>query len=211
MASIIELLSVLLISFGFNLIPFAGPSNLFIASNFALVLSTTDPTTLVIIGFLVAFGAAFAKSIHYLITFFVSKHLSQKRQERLQTEAKKVKKWAFILLYTAAATPIPDEPVVIPLGLLKYSPAKFFTAFFLGKLTITIPGALLGAWTKNKLSEWLSPDAMIALSIILTIVVTVILLKVDVGKIAEQILRKIRRQPKQNTNQQPTGSPATEN
>jgi membrane protein YqaA with SNARE-associated domain len=217
MASIIELLSVLLISFGFNLNPFAGPSNLFIASNAVLVLSVTDPTiltdptTLIIIGLLVAIGSSLAKSIHYLITFFVSKHLSQQRQERLKAEAEKTKKWAFLLLYAAAATPIPDEPIVIPLGLMKYSPKKFFTAFFLGKLTITIPGALLGAWGKTTFSEWLSPEAMIALSIILTIVVTVILLKVDFGKIAEQILRKIRRQPKQNTNQQPTGSPATEN
>jgi len=211
MASIIELLVVLLTSFGFNLIPFAGPPNLFIASNFALILSITDPTTLVIIGLLVAFGASFAKSIHYLITFYVSKRLSQQRQERLQTEAKKVKKWAFILLYAAAATPIPDEPIVIPLGLMKYSPAKFFTAFFLGKLTITIPGALLGAWSKNTFSEWLSPEIMIALSIILTIVVTIILLKVDVGKIAEQIFRKIRKQAKQNTNQPQQEKPTMEN
>lgn len=211
MASIIELLIVLLFSFGFNLIPFAGPSNLFIASNFALVLSITDPTTLVIIGLLVAFGASFAKSVHYLVTFFVSKRLSQQRQERLQAEAQKVKKWAFILLYAAAATPIPDEPIVIPLGLMKYSPKKFFTAFFLGKLTITIPGAILGAWSKNTFSEWLSPEVMITLSIVLTIVVTVILLKVDVGKIAEEILRKIRRQPQQNPNQPPPDSPATEN
>ena len=199
MASLIELLIVLLTAFGFNLIPFAGPSNLFIASNFALVLTATDPTTLFLIGFLVATGAAFAKSVHYLITFFVSKHLSQKRQERLQAEAEKIRKWAFLLLYAAAATPIPDEPVVIPLGLLKYSPAKFFTAFFLGKLTISIPGALLGSWTKNTFSEWLSPEAMIVLSIVLTIVITIILLKVDVGKIAEKIFKKIRKLPRKET------------
>jgi hypothetical protein len=45
MASLIELLVVLLSSFGFNLIPFAGPSNLFIASNFALILGVADPAT----------------------------------------------------------------------------------------------------------------------------------------------------------------------
>ena len=61
MASIVELILVLLTSFGFNMIPFAGPSNLFIASNAALVLNSTDPTTLVAVGFLVALGAAFAK------------------------------------------------------------------------------------------------------------------------------------------------------
>jgi uncharacterized membrane protein YdjX (TVP38/TMEM64 family) len=190
MASLIELLIVLLSSFGLNLIPFAGPSNLFIASNFALILGVADPAALIAIGFLVALGSALAKGIHYLVTFFVGKHLSEKRRRRLDAEALKVKRWAFLLLFAAAATPIPDEPVVIPLGLLKYSPVKFFLAFFLGKLSITVVGAFLGGWTKSTFSEWLSPEVMIALSIVLTIVVTIILLKVDVGKLAERFLKR---------------------
>ena len=202
MASIIELLVVLLSSFGFGLIPFAGPSNLFVASNFALILGETDAATLVAIGFLVAMGASLAKSVHYLITFFVSKHLSEKRRKKLDADAQKVKRWAFLLLFAAAATPIPDEPVVIPLGLMKYNPAKFFTAFFLGKLSITVVGAFLGGWTKNTFSEWLSPDLTIALSIILTIVITVILLKVDVGKLAERIAAKILGKKSDASNQQ---------
>jgi membrane protein YqaA with SNARE-associated domain len=197
MTALIELLSVLLISFGLNLVPFAGPSNLFIASNFALILAIGDPLTLVAIGFLVAIGAALAKSVHYIITFFVSKHLNEKHRKRLDAEGMKIKRWAALLLFTAAATPIPDEPVVIPLGLMKYSPVKFFSAFFLGKLSITVAGAFLGAWTQTTFSEWLSPEAMIALSITLTIVITVVLLKVDVGKLVERILKRKRLQQTQ--------------
>jgi uncharacterized membrane protein YdjX (TVP38/TMEM64 family) len=202
MTSLIELLVVLLTSFGFNLIPFAGPSNLLIASNAAILLGSADPTILVAIGFLVALGASFAKSVHYLVTFFVGKHLKGKQRQRLDEDAVRMKRWAFWLLYLAAATPIPDEPVVIPLGLMKYSPTKFFTAFFLGKITITIAGAFLGQWTKNTLSEWLSPELTVAISVVLTIVVTVILLKVDVGKLAEKIAGKyFKRKKKEPQNQ----------
>ncbi len=190
MLSLIEWLLIMLGSFGFNLIPFAGPSNLFIASNTALMLGVSDAWSLVAIGFLVALGAAFAKSIHYLITFFVSKHLNEKQRQRLDSEASKVQKWAFLLLFAAAASPIPDEPIVIPLGLLKYNVGKFFTAFFLGKLSITVVGAFLGAWTKNTFSEWLSPELTIVLSIVLTIIITVVMLKVDVGKVVAKILRR---------------------
>lgn len=200
MASIIELLFVFLSSLGLNLIPFAGPSNLLIASTFAVGITGADSVTLVIIGLLVALGASLAKGAHYMITFFVSEHLSEKRRQRLDADAAKVKPWAFLLLFVAAATPIPDEPVVIPLGLMKYSPAKFFTAFFLGKLAITIPGAFFGSWTKSAFSEWLSPEAMVVLSIILTIVITVILLKVDVGKLAEKFLKRKTKAPEQGTN-----------
>jgi membrane protein YqaA with SNARE-associated domain len=186
MASIIELMGVLVGSFLVNLIPFAGPSNLFIASTAALTVQS-DPFTL---GFLVALGSAGAKSIHYIVTFIVGKHLSEKRRQRLDADAQKIKRWAFILLYAAAATPIPDEPVIIPLGLMKYNPAKFFTAFFLGKISITIIGAALGTWSETALAPWLSQEAMIAISIALTVAVTVILLKVDVGKLLEKIFKR---------------------
>ncbi len=190
MTTLIELTIVFLSSFGFNLIPFAGPSNLFIASNLALLLGNSDPLILVTIGFLVALGAALAKSVHYLVTFFVSKRLSEKQRQRLDAEALKVKKWAYLLLFAVAVTPVPDEPVVIPLGLMKYSPAKFFSVYFLGKLCITVVGAFLGAWTGNTLSEWFTPAETIALSIILTIVITVIMLKVDLGKLAQRLFKK---------------------
>ena len=197
MASIIEFIIIFLTSFGFNLIPFAGPSNLFIASTAAIGLVNADTTALLIIGFLVALGATLAKGIHYLVTFFVSKHLSEKRRRRLDADAAKVRRWAFLLLFVAAASPIPDEPIVIPLGLMKYSPAKFFLAYFLGKISITIVGAFLGNVTGNIFSAWLSPEVMVIISVVLTIIVTVILLKVDLGKLAERLLK---RKPAQNKN-----------
>lgn len=196
MTALMELFVVLLTAFGFNLIPFAGPSNLFIASNAVVVLSLADPNVvsspafLIAIGFLVAIGSSVAKSVHYIVTFFVGKRLKGKQRQRLDEDAAKVKKWAALLLFAAAASPIPDEPIVIPLGLMKYSPFKFFTVYFLGKLAIGIGGAFFGAWTGSTLSEWLSPELMVASSIILTVVVTIILLKVDFGKLAEKVFKK---------------------
>lgn len=200
MASTYELLGVLLTSFGINLIPFASPSNLFIASNAALIVNS-DPFTL---GFLVALGSALAKGIHYVIAFSISKHLSEKRRQRLDAEALKVKRWAFVLLFAAAASPIPDEPIVVPLGLLRYNPAKFFLAFFFGKLSITIIGAYLGDWSEGFLSSVISQQILVVISIILTVVITLILLKVDLGKIAERILKRRINLPQQTGNQQQT-------
>jgi uncharacterized membrane protein YdjX (TVP38/TMEM64 family) len=211
MATFIELILVLVTSFGFGLIPFAGPSNLLLASNAAVLLGSADPATLIAIGFLVAVGSALAKSIHYMVTFFVSAHLSEKRRERLDAEAVKVKKWAFLLLYVAAATPIPDEPVVIPLGLMKYNPVKFFTAFFLGKLSITVAGAFLGSWTGKALSDYLSFDGMVVLSVVLTIIITVILLKVDMNKLVEKIGKRLQKGKTKSSKQDGTSSSKMDN
>ncbi len=187
MASIVELMGVLFSSFLINLIPFAGPSNLLLAANAALLVPSSDPFTL---GFLVALGSALAKGIHYIVSFFIGGHLSEKRKQLLEADKTKIRRWAFVLLYVAAATPIPDEPIVIPLGLMKYSPVKFFTAYFLGKISITVAGAFLGSFTVNAFSGWLSPEAMVVISIVLTVVVTVILLKVDLGKLTERVLKR---------------------
>ena len=196
MASLLEFIIIFATSFAFNLIPFAGPSNLLIASSAAIGLGSTEPFTMVFIGLLIASASALAKGIHYMVTFFVSGHLNLKRQTNLNKNADKVRRWAFPLLYIAAATPIPDEPIVIPLGLMKYNPPKFFSAYFLGKLTITIPGVFLGGWAGGLaesmfgLSQETTFILSIVVSVILTIIISVILLKVDVDKLAQKYLHR---------------------
>lgn len=194
MATPIELLVIFATSFAFNLIPFAGPSNLLIASSAAIGLGSLDPVTLLIVAVLIALAAALAKGIHYMVTFFVSGHLSQKHQAKLNADAHHIRRWAFMLLFLAAATPIPDEPIVIPLGLMKYSPSKFFTSYFLGKLSITILGVFIGSMAGGAIERWLGLSTgdtfilSIVVSMILTVIITVILLRVDMDKLAEKYL-----------------------
>jgi uncharacterized membrane protein YdjX (TVP38/TMEM64 family) len=73
---------------------------------------------------------------------------------------------------------------------LKYSPVKFFLAYFLGKLSITITGAFLGHVTKGLFTQFMSPEVLIVVSIVLTIIVTVVLLEVDVTKLAKRLLKR---------------------
>jgi membrane protein DedA with SNARE-associated domain len=193
MTSIIDFLIVFAVSIGFNLIPFAGPSNLLIASNAALTMSQPDTATLLLIGVIVALASALAKGVHYMVTFFVSGHLGEKRRQKLDTDAAKIKRFAFALLFIVAATPVPDEPVVIPLGLMKYSPVKFFGAYFLGKLTIAVAGAFLGNFAGDILSAWFTPTQTLILSIVvsvvLTVVITVLLFKVDWEKLEKRFVK----------------------
>ncbi len=195
----IEFIITFVVAFGLNLVPFFGPSNLLIASTAAIGMANADTTALLTIALLIALAAALAKGIHYMITFFVSGHLSERNRARLDVEAEKVRRWAFLLLYLAAATPIPDEPVVIPLGLMKYSPVKFFLSYFLGKITITIAGAFLGGWVEANFSGLLSPLEMVIISIALTVVITIIMFKVDVGREADKIIKKIRGNKKETS------------
>jgi membrane protein DedA with SNARE-associated domain len=77
---------------------------------------------------------------------------------------------------------------------MKYSPVKFFSAYFLGKLTIAIAGVFIGQEASNFFAPWLTPDQIFILSIvasiILTIAITYILLKVDLNKLAQKYLHR---------------------
>jgi membrane protein DedA with SNARE-associated domain len=187
LGSVIEIFGILLTSFLLNIIPFAGPSNLFIASNIALKMSSVDPLT---IGLFVAVGSASAKFIHYMVMFFAGKHIGEKRRERLDAAAPKLKKWAFLALFVVAATPLPDEPVIIPLGLIRYNPGKLFLAYFSGKLLIGVIGAYLGVFTHEVFVSMIDENALMVVSIVVTVVITIVLLKVDVMKLAERILKR---------------------
>jgi membrane protein YqaA with SNARE-associated domain len=189
----IELLSVLFFSFVLNLIPFAGPSNLFIAMNAALFVDTNP----LMLGLLVAIGSASAKLVQYFVTYFLGGRLGEERRRRLDALNTKIGKWAFPALFIASATPIPDEPVIIPLGLLKYNVAKFSLAVFLGKIIITTPGAYLGQFGEGVLSSLIAQEALVTLSIALTIAITILLLRVDITKTTQKIQKTITKQPHQ--------------
>jgi membrane protein YqaA with SNARE-associated domain len=169
------------------MIPFASPSNLLLASSVALLVDF-DPLS---VGFLVALGATSAKLIHYAISFFVGKHVGKERRKRLEAAAAKTRRWAALVVFIAAVTPIPDDPVVIPLGLMRYSPARFAVFYFAGKTLVTIIGAFLGGFGEQLLSGYVSQVALAIVSIVLTITVTVVLLKINLSQISERILRKI--------------------
>ena len=48
-----------------------------------------------------------------------------------------VKRYGAGAAFVAAATPIPDDLVYIPLGLAKYNPRRFFVATFAGKIVLS--------------------------------------------------------------------------
>ena len=186
MAAVYEFLSVIASSFVLNLIPFAGPSNLLIAFNAALLLEANP----LVVGLMVAIGSSGAKLIHYVTTFFLGGAMKENHRRRFEHAGKRLE-WKALAVFLAAATPLPDDPVIVALGIIRYSPLRFLMAYFLGKLLITSTGAYLGRLGQNLLSPIVNQELLTALSIALTIVVTLMVLKVDVGKAIAEFRRRL--------------------
>jgi len=181
-------MGVFLLSLAVNMIPFAGPSNLLLAGVAAMNVSSAN---FVAIGILVALGASTAKLIHFYVAFFTSRILKEGQRQKLNGYARKAGRIGPILLFLAAATSVPDDPVVIPLGLMKYSPLRFFAVFFIGKATITILGAYLGLYARDRLVDVTDNLTLTVLSIAVTVIATVVLVNVDLGKHLEPVIQRL--------------------
>ena len=173
-----------LLSFALNLIPFAGPSNIVIAGIIALNMPSSS---FWLIGLSVALGSSLAKMIHFSAAFLASKILKEDQKLRLARYGKKAGKIGALIIFLAAATPIPDEPIVIPLGLMEYNLWKFAGIYFLGKCAITIPGAYLGHSAGLSMIDAIGNINVIIISAIVTIAATILIIKVDLGELFSKI------------------------
>ena len=91
----------------------------------------------------------------------------------MDSERNRVEKWGALAVFIAAASPVPDDPLIVYVGWTKYSIPKFIGSYSVGKVAVTIAGAFIGA----EISSLLEPAPIVLLSVALTAIITGILFK----------------------------------
>lgn len=163
-------LGLFIICFAINMIPFLSPSNMILAGAAAILVPELG---WVQIGLIVAVTATLAKFIHYTVVRGSRVVLSQDRLEMLESEKNRVEKWGALALFIAAASPVPDDPLIVYVGLTKYNSIKFTITYFIGKVIVTLAGAFIGFETAN----YFESTPIVLASIALTAIITGILFK----------------------------------
>ena len=125
-------LGLAIVSFFGSLIPFVPIPSFVLVATMA-VGEQFDIHVLVLIAALTATGA---KQIIFYVSYGGRKIISEKTKKRMKPFQKLVKRYGGSAAFVAAATPIPDDLVYIPLGLAKYNPKRFFVATLLGKFVL---------------------------------------------------------------------------
>ena len=123
-------LGILVLSFIFSIIPFI-PVPYFPILITAAFNRNFDPHLIALSS---AAGIVAAKTIIFFVSYYGRAMLSDKTKKRMRPLQRVVSKYGWPGAFIAAATPIPDDIIYIPLGLAKYSPWKFAAATFAGKL-----------------------------------------------------------------------------
>jgi membrane protein DedA with SNARE-associated domain len=122
-----------LVNFFGSLIPFVPlPGFLFLAT-----MSVGNQYDLHVLAIVSAVTATVAKQIIFFISFGGRKIMNQKTRIRMRPFERLVKRYGAAAAFVAAATPLPDDIIFVPLGLAKYNPKRFFIATLTGKLVLS--------------------------------------------------------------------------
>ena len=176
-------LGLAIVSFFGSLIPFVPiPSFVLVAT-----MAVGDQFDIHILVIIAALTSTAAKQIIFYVSYGGRKIISEKTKKRMKPFQKLVKRYGGSAAFFAAATPIPDDLVYIPLGLAKYNPKRFFIATLLGKVVLYYVIVLISHYMGLSLLEPILQDiqdplpiyvGIIALGVAMTVIV-ILLLRLD--------------------------------
>jgi len=184
-------LGLTIVSFFGSLIPFVPiPSFVLVAT-----MAAGEQFDIHVLVLIAALTSTAAKQIIFYVSYGGRKIISEKTKKRMLPFQKLVKRYGGSAAFVAAATPIPDDLVYIPLGLAKYNPKRFFVATLLGKFVLYYVIVLISHYMGLSLLEPVLQQiddplpvyiGIIALGIAMTLVV-ILLLRLNWEKILGRI------------------------
>jgi len=184
-------LGLAIVSFFGSLIPFVPIPSFVLVATMA-VGEQFDIHVLVLIA---ALTSTAAKQIIFYVSYGGRKIISEKTKKRMKPFQKLVKRYGGSAAFVAAATPIPDDLVYIPLGLAKYNPKRFFVATLLGKIVLYYAIVLISHYMGLSLLEPILQDiedplpvyiGIIILGLAMTIIV-ILLLRLNWERILSRV------------------------
>jgi len=143
------------------------------------------------VGISVGIGASLGKCVSYLIGRGGVRAFGEKKQRELESVSTLLGKYGVLAVFIFTALPLPDDIIVIPFGMMKYSFKKFFTALLLGKLVLGLIVAYTASYSFEIAKMFLGESAIIttAASVIFMILMIIIIFKIDWIEAAEFIDR----------------------
>ena len=184
-------LGLTIVSFFGSLIPFVPiPSFVLLAT-----MAAGEQFDIHVLALIGALTTTAAKQIIFSVSYGGRKIISEKTKKRMMPFQKLVKRYGATAAFVAAATPIPDDIVYIPLGLAKYSPKKFFVATLSGKIVLCYVIVLISHYMGLSLLEPVLQDIEDPLPVYIGIIILGIAMTVTVILLLrlnwERILGKI--------------------
>jgi len=182
--------------FGVFLVSLIGASSIFFPIPYTLLifwlglLRVGEPLYLMIAG---GAGAAFGEFTGYLLGYYGRRILSDERQRKMEFLVKLFGRYGPLAVFIFALTPLPDDLLFIPLGILRYKFIKVFIPAILGKMLMVYLLVYFGQIGANVIllifgegNEWVG----MIITAALLVIILVILFRIDWEKVFEKYVAK---------------------
>jgi uncharacterized membrane protein YdjX (TVP38/TMEM64 family) len=167
---------------GAFLISIVGNFTVFLPVPYAITIytfgATLDP---LLLGLASGLGSTIGEFSAYLIGAGGRKVLEDKYGKRFDTAKLLVEKHGMMIIFIFALLPLPDDLILVPLGMMNYDLKKALAAAFLGKLGMSLMLAYAGRYSFSFIKNLFDSGGYIGgvVSTLLLIVIIVVMIKVD--------------------------------
>lgn len=144
-----------------------------------LMGSLLDPF---IIAFSGGLGSAFGELVGYVLGYYGRMLVSEDRRRKMDYMLKIFDRHGVAAIFLFALTPLPDDLLIIPLGIMRYNPVKFLIPCILGKSLMCLVLALGGKFSIGLIRNLFGGEGGWAATLaifLLLIGVIILILKID--------------------------------
>jgi membrane protein YqaA with SNARE-associated domain len=142
-------------------------------------------------------GSAIGEFSGYLLGFYGRRVISEESRRKMEFMVKVLDKFGALAVFLFALTPLPDDILFIPLGMMHYSFVKAFIPAVIGKMCMNFIVAYGGSVANQIIeqifgegSDWISFLLGGLLGIVLFVLVMLIMFKIDWEKIFLKYVKK---------------------
>ena len=179
---------------GVFLINFLGAVSIIFPIPYQLVILTLgmqgfNPVLLAIAGGL---GSGLGEYSGYLIGYYGRAIFSEERQRKMKYIMKLFDRYGPITVFLFALTPLPDDLLFIPLGILRYGFLRLFVPCFLGKTFLSFALAIGGQTYYELLRQIFGEESWLGsiLTSIMLLLLLIAMWRVDWEKRLDRFIKK---------------------
>jgi membrane protein YqaA with SNARE-associated domain len=147
--------------------------------------------------YLIAFsgglGSAMGELIGYFLGYSGRMLISDERRRKMDYMVKIFDRYGVIVIFLFALTPLPDDLLIIPLGVMHYNPVKFLIPCIMGKTLMCLILALGGRFSIGIIKSLFGENGGWAASIVtflLLVVILVLMFRIDWEKLFFKYVEK---------------------
>lgn len=134
-------------------------------------------------------GSAIGELVGYFLGFYGRRLVSDERLRKMEFLLKLFGKYSPVAVFLFALTPLPDDLLFIPLGLLRYNVVKAFVPALLGKYLMIYIIAYFGKIGGDIILSVFGGEGNLivsAITMVLLIIVIVVLYRIDWEKVFDR-------------------------